>query len=42
MLAMKDNDNGGYLTPRGALGFFASKLAPTQIGCTQTRHYQFC
>ena len=23
------NDNAGYLTPRGALRFFASKLAPT-------------
>ncbi|KPG91750.1 hypothetical protein AEQ67_29450 [Pseudomonas sp. RIT-PI-q] len=26
------NDNAGCLTPRGALGFIASKLAPTGIG----------
>jgi len=25
--AMKVNDDAGILTPRGALGFFASKLA---------------
>ncbi|MVV49415.1 hypothetical protein EJA72_14380 [Pseudomonas sp. PB120] len=24
------NDNAGYLIPRGALGFFASELAPTR------------
>ncbi|MBV7525161.1 hypothetical protein D9M71_288030 [compost metagenome] len=29
LLAMVVNDNAGYLTPRGALRFFASKLAPT-------------
>jgi hypothetical protein len=26
---MEVNDDAGSLTPRGALGFFASKLAPT-------------
>ena len=31
MLAKIANDNAGYLTPRGALRFFASKLAPTGI-----------
>jgi hypothetical protein len=30
MLAMVVNDNAGDLTPRGALGFFASLLAPTE------------
>ena len=29
MLAKIVNDNAGHLTPRGALRFFASKLAPT-------------
>ena len=29
MLAKIANDNAGHLTPRGALRFFASKLAPT-------------
>ncbi|CAI8853554.1 hypothetical protein EMIT0P218_280027 [Pseudomonas sp. IT-P218] len=29
MLAMEVNDDAGSLTPRGALRFFASKLAPT-------------
>ncbi|RAI64582.1 hypothetical protein DOZ80_26020 [Pseudomonas fluorescens] len=29
MLAMVANDNAGNLTPRGVLGFIASKLAPT-------------
>ncbi|MDF2794344.1 MAG: hypothetical protein K0S85_2097, partial [Pseudomonas orientalis] len=29
MLAKIANDNAGRLTPRGALRFFASKLAPT-------------
>ncbi|MDP9689341.1 UNVERIFIED_ORG: hypothetical protein J2W82_003003 [Pseudomonas mohnii] len=29
MLAMDVNDDAGYLTPRGALQFFASVLAPT-------------
>ena len=29
MLAMEANDDAGYLTPRGALRFFASMLAPT-------------
>ena len=29
LLAMEVNDDAGSLTPRGALGFFASKLAPT-------------
>jgi hypothetical protein len=29
MLAMDVNDDAGYLTPRGALGFIASMLAPT-------------
>jgi len=29
MLAMVANDNAGDLTPRGALRFFASMLAPT-------------
>ncbi|CAI8783113.1 hypothetical protein EMIT0P218_10213 [Pseudomonas sp. IT-P218] len=27
--AMEVNDDAGSLTPRGALSFFASKLAPT-------------
>jgi hypothetical protein len=31
MLAMDVNDSDGYLTPRGALRFFASMLAPTRI-----------
>ncbi|PMZ73167.1 hypothetical protein C1X65_18610 [Pseudomonas sp. FW305-70] len=31
MLAMEVNDDAGSLTPRGALRFFASKLAPTDI-----------
>ena len=26
------NDNAMNLTPRGVLGFFASKLAPTRAG----------
>jgi len=26
---MQANDNAGHLTPHGALGFFASVLAPT-------------
>jgi hypothetical protein len=26
------NDNAGWQMPRGALGFFASKLAPTRVG----------
>jgi len=30
--AMVVNDNAGYLTPRAALRFFASKLAPTGAG----------
>jgi hypothetical protein len=30
MLAMVVNDNAGDLTPRGALGFYASPLAPTE------------
>ncbi|HAA41662.1 MAG TPA: hypothetical protein DCE36_16455 [Pseudomonas sp.] len=30
MLAKIVNDNVGILTPRGTLGFFASKLAPTE------------
>jgi len=29
LLAMEVNDDAGSLTPRGALRFFASKLAPT-------------
>jgi hypothetical protein len=29
MLAMEVNDDAGSLTPRGALRFFASMLAPT-------------
>ncbi|EPA98560.1 UNVERIFIED_ORG: hypothetical protein J2W82_003151 [Pseudomonas mohnii] len=32
MLAMVVNDNAGNLTPRGALRFIASMLAPTGIG----------
>ncbi|OXR32618.1 hypothetical protein PSUM_11240 [Pseudomonas umsongensis] len=32
MLAMQVNDDAGYLAPRGALRFFASRLAPTG-GC---------
>jgi hypothetical protein len=28
LLAMVVNENAGNLAPRGALGFFASKLAP--------------
>ncbi|MCU1758647.1 hypothetical protein NTD84_02800 [Pseudomonas sp. 14P_8.1_Bac3] len=32
MLVMVVNDNVGSQTPRGALGFFASKLAPTVFG----------
>jgi hypothetical protein len=31
MLAMDFNDSDGYLTPRGALRFFASMLAPTRV-----------
>jgi hypothetical protein len=31
MLAMEVNDDAGNLTPRGALWFFASRLAPTRI-----------
>jgi hypothetical protein len=30
MLAMVVNDNAGNLTPRSALGFIASMLAPTE------------
>jgi hypothetical protein len=36
LLAMDVNNNAGYLTPRGVLGSFASKLAPTEasgFGC---------
>jgi hypothetical protein len=29
MLTMEANDDSGSLTPRGALWFFASRLAPT-------------
>ncbi|POF42745.1 hypothetical protein B0D71_07535 [Pseudomonas laurylsulfativorans] len=29
LLAMEANDDAGFLTPRGVLRFFASKLAPT-------------
>ncbi len=29
MLAVEGNDDAGGLTPRGALRFFASMLAPT-------------
>ena len=32
MLAMVVNDDVGSLTPRGALRFIASKLAPTERG----------
>ena len=32
MLAMVVNDDAGNLTPRGALGFIASMLAPTGVG----------
>jgi len=31
MLAMVVNDNAGSLTPRGALRFLASRLAPTVV-----------
>jgi len=31
MLAMVVNDDAGNLTPRGALRFIASKLAPTGV-----------
>jgi hypothetical protein len=31
-LAMIVNDDAGSLTPRDALGFIASRLAPTGIG----------
>jgi hypothetical protein len=31
LLAKNVNDNAGRLTPRGALRFFASKLAPTRV-----------
>ncbi|RZO05925.1 hypothetical protein EKG40_19590 [Pseudomonas moorei] len=30
LLAKNVNDNAGSLIPRGALGFFASRLAPTK------------
>jgi len=30
LLAMEVNDDAGILTPRGALRFIASKLAPTE------------
>ena len=33
LLAMVVNDNARNLAPRVALGFFASKLAPTMGGC---------
>ena len=32
MLAMIVNDNAGCQVPRGVLGFFASRLAPTRVG----------
>jgi Na+/serine symporter len=35
LLAMVVNDNAGNLTPRGVLGFIASKLAPTGIEFTR-------
>ncbi|MGB4488823.1 MAG: hypothetical protein WBI95_25465, partial [Pseudomonas veronii] len=31
LLAKTVNDNAKNQTPRGALGFFASKLAPTKV-----------
>ena len=31
MLAMEASDDAGCLTPRGALSFFASMLAPTVV-----------
>jgi hypothetical protein len=34
LLAMVVNDNAGNLAARGALSFFASKLAPT-VGVSQ-------
>jgi len=34
------NDNAGYLTLRGALGFIASKLAPTGDVCVLSTVYQ--
>ncbi|OPK09165.1 hypothetical protein BZ163_17790 [Pseudomonas sp. VI4.1] len=36
MLAKVVNDNAGNLTPRSALRFFASKLAPTGVGKNKT------
>jgi hypothetical protein len=36
MLAMVVNDNAGNLTPRGALRYIASMLAPTVIVLTET------
>jgi hypothetical protein len=34
LLAKNDNDNAFILDDRGALAFFASKLAPTVLGIT--------
>ncbi|MVW85337.1 hypothetical protein EI969_05135 [Pseudomonas sp. PB101] len=34
LLTMVVNDNDGCLTPRGALRFIASRLAPTGSACT--------
>jgi hypothetical protein len=38
MLAMEANDNAGNLTPRGALRFIASMLAPTGKRMKKPRH----
>ena len=37
MLAKNVNDDAGYLTPSGALRFFASKLAP-KVGFSYAAH----
>jgi len=40
MLAMEFNDDAGSLTPRGALRFFASMLAPTEVAMLQGNRHQ--
>ncbi|CAI8710904.1 hypothetical protein EMIT0P218_110054 [Pseudomonas sp. IT-P218] len=35
LLAMEVNDDAGSLAPRGALRFFASRLAPTEMASSK-------
>ncbi|SDT38242.1 hypothetical protein SAMN04490206_2915 [Pseudomonas umsongensis] len=42
MLAMEVNDDAGSLTPRSALRFFASMLAPTGTGLTLSQNSKQC